>query len=135
MGRPRRDGRAHRHGAHGPSAGAGPARHRDRGPARGVGGPRHAAAGARQSRRQRGEGHRAEVSVAAGRRGGTARITVADRGIGIPADQRRQVLSSFHRAHTGQGYAGIGLGLAIVQRVVDRHGGTIGIGRTPAAPS
>ncbi|MER7282878.1 PAS domain S-box protein [Dactylosporangium sp. NPDC000244] len=76
-------------------------------------------------------GRRAEVTVAAGRSGGTARITVADRGIGIPADQRRQVLSSFHRAHTGQGYAGTGLGLAIVQRVVDRHGGTIGIEENP----
>nr|BFE61183.1 hypothetical protein GCM10020063_057090 [Dactylosporangium thailandense] len=73
----------------------------------------------------------AEVAVAALRSGGTARITVADRGIGIPADQRRQVLSSFHRAHTGQGYAGTGLGLAIVQRVVDRHGGTIGIEENP----
>ncbi|WP_432993106.1 PAS domain S-box protein [Dactylosporangium sp. CA-233914] len=76
-------------------------------------------------------GTRPYVRVTAERTGAAARISVADRGIGIPPDERRSVLSSFHRAHAGQGYAGTGLGLAICQRVVDRHGGGIDIDDNP----
>ncbi|MEV6929329.1 ATP-binding protein [Dactylosporangium sp. NPDC051485] len=76
-------------------------------------------------------GSRAEVTVSAERGPSQVCIRVADRGIGIPADQRQKVLSQFHRAHTGQGYAGTGLGLAICQRVIDRHGGTIDIAENP----
>jgi signal transduction histidine kinase len=60
-----------------------------------------------------------------------AEIQVADRGIGIPADQRSSVFESFARAHRGQAYAGTGLGLAICRRVVDRHGGTISVDDNP----
>ncbi|GAA3254983.1 hypothetical protein GCM10010532_104180 [Dactylosporangium siamense] len=56
--------------------------------------------------------------------GGGVQLTVADRGIGIPAEELGRVFTSFHRVH-GRGYAGTGLGLAICQRVVARHGGTI----------
>ncbi|MGI5239430.1 PAS domain S-box protein [Dactylosporangium sp. CA-139066] len=76
-------------------------------------------------------GSRAQVSVTAEHTAGVARISVADHGIGIPADQRQKVLSQFHRAHTGEGYAGTGLGLAICQRVIERHGGTIDIAENP----
>ncbi|GAA2362798.1 PAS domain S-box protein [Dactylosporangium salmoneum] len=76
-------------------------------------------------------GSRAEVTVSAERGPAQVCIRVADRGIGIPADQRQKVLSQFHRAHTSQGYAGTGLGLAICQRVIDRHGGTIEIAENP----
>jgi signal transduction histidine kinase len=60
-----------------------------------------------------------------------AEIQIADRGIGIPADQRSAVFESFARAHRGQAYAGTGLGLAICRRVVDRHGGTISVDDNP----
>jgi signal transduction histidine kinase len=76
-------------------------------------------------------GSRAQVLVAVERSADAARISVADQGIGIPADQRQKVLSQFHRAHTGQGYAGTGLGLAICQRVIERHGGSIDIAENP----
>ncbi|GIM96720.1 ATP-binding protein [Paractinoplanes toevensis] len=57
---------------------------------------------------------------------GRVRIDVADRGIGIPAEDQPRVFTSFHRAaqHAG-GYPGTGLGLAICHRVVERHGGWI----------
>ncbi|BFU43167.1 ATP-binding protein [Krasilnikovia sp. MM14-A1004] len=57
--------------------------------------------------------------------GDTVAVTVADNGIGIPADQHDAVFGTFHRAHRGKGYGGTGLGLAICQRTVQRHGGTI----------
>jgi signal transduction histidine kinase len=52
-------------------------------------------------------------------------VTVADEGIGIPAEQRDQVFEAFHRADTAQGYAGHGIGLAVCKRIVERHGGRI----------
>ncbi|GIF22965.1 signal transduction histidine kinase [Actinoplanes tereljensis] len=57
---------------------------------------------------------------------GRVRIDIADRGIGIPADEQPRVFTSFHRVaqHAG-GYPGTGLGLAICHRVVERHGGDI----------
>lgn len=55
------------------------------------------------------------------------RIEVADRGIGIPEGQHHAIFAGFHRAHHDAGYAGTGLGLAICVRVVERHGGTIGV--------
>jgi signal transduction histidine kinase len=57
---------------------------------------------------------------------GWVRIEVADRGIGIPDGQHEHIFESFHRAHRAAGYPGTGLGLTICQRIVHRHGGTIG---------
>ncbi|BCJ40449.1 hypothetical protein GCM10010168_82170 [Actinoplanes ianthinogenes] len=58
---------------------------------------------------------------------GWTRIEVSDAGIGIPEDERSRVFESFHRAQGAAGYAGTGLGLAICRRIVERHGGEIGI--------
>ena len=62
---------------------------------------------------------------------GRARIEVADRGIGIPDDAKPDIFDSFHRAHAEAGYAGTGLGLAICKRIVERHGGEIGVADNP----
>ena len=63
--------------------------------------------------------------------GGGARIEVADRGIGIPDADKPEIFDRFHRAHAGEGYAGTGLGLAICRRIVERHGGEIGVADNP----
>ncbi|WP_307873079.1 ATP-binding protein [Paractinoplanes ovalisporus] len=60
-----------------------------------------------------------------------ARIEVADRGIGIPDTAKPEIFDSFHRAHAEAGYAGTGLGLAICKRIVERHGGEIGVADNP----
>ncbi len=52
-------------------------------------------------------------------------VTVADEGVGIPADQRDRIFEAFHRAHAGRGYAGHGIGLSVCKRIVERHGGRI----------
>jgi signal transduction histidine kinase len=62
---------------------------------------------------------------------GWTRIEIADRGIGIPDDEKPSVFDSFTRARTAAGYAGTGLGLAICRRVVERHGGAIGVADNP----
>lgn len=84
-------------------------------------------------------GRTAEVTVTA-RRAGEGddtvwRVEVADRGIGIPADQRERVFGSFQRARGSEGYPGSGLGLAICARVVARHGGEIGVEDNPGGGS
>jgi two-component system sensor histidine kinase KdpD len=51
-------------------------------------------------------------------------IQVADRGAGIPPDERERVFEKFHRGgHAGGG--GVGLGLPICRGIVQAHGGTI----------
>jgi signal transduction histidine kinase len=62
-----------------------------------------------------------------------ARITVADTGIGIPAEELRDVFERFHRSSRVRdlGIPGTGLGLATSRLVVDRHGGTIELQPTP----
>ncbi|GAA3114058.1 hypothetical protein GCM10010466_01470 [Planomonospora alba] len=60
-------------------------------------------------------------------RGGTVAVTVADSGIGIPADQYDQLFTRFFRASTARraGIKGTGLGLAVTKAIVEAHGGTV----------
>jgi signal transduction histidine kinase len=56
---------------------------------------------------------------------------VRDHGIGIdPADQR-QIFERFERAVSSRNYGGLGLGLYIVKRIVEAHGGSIRVESTP----
>jgi PAS domain S-box-containing protein len=51
-------------------------------------------------------------------------FSVADNGIGIPAEYRADVFGIFKRLH-GKEYSGAGIGLAICQTIVSRYGGRI----------
>lgn len=57
--------------------------------------------------------------------GGDIVLTVADRGIGIPAEDMPRLFETFHRARNVRNISGTGLGLAIVKRAVELHGGTM----------
>ena len=54
-------------------------------------------------------------------------LTVADTGIGIPADEQERVFARFFRSSLSMAdeIQGAGLGLALVQTVVEWHGGTV----------
>ncbi|HEX5218041.1 MAG TPA: PAS domain-containing sensor histidine kinase [Verrucomicrobiae bacterium] len=56
---------------------------------------------------------------------------VRDHGIGIPAEDQKRLFQAFHRASNVGGIAGTGLGLVIVKRCVDLHGGTIAVESEP----
>lgn len=57
--------------------------------------------------------------------GTAAVVTVADTGIGIPADEQGNIFGRLHRARNVSAYPGNGLGLAIVKAAVERSGGTV----------
>lgn len=71
----------------------------------------------------------ATVRLAEGSEG--LRVTVDDDGPGIPEDQRARVREPFVTG-TSDGNKGLGLGLAIVQRIVDRTGGHFEIAEAPS---
>jgi signal transduction histidine kinase len=55
-------------------------------------------------------------------------LTVRDEGIGIPEDALPRIFEQFYRAENVVGrIAGTGIGLAGARRIVEQHGGTIGI--------
>jgi signal transduction histidine kinase len=56
---------------------------------------------------------------------GTVIFQIADRGIGISAEDRVRLFESFHRGTNVNNIPGTGLGLSIVKRCVDLHDGTI----------
>lgn len=70
------------------------------------------------------------ITVSARRRDGEVALTVADTGPGIPPEDMERVFDSFVRTiHDGQD--GAGLGLALVRRFVELHGGTVELESQP----
>jgi PAS domain S-box-containing protein len=53
------------------------------------------------------------------------RIVIADNGIGFDNKYAERIFAAFQRLHGQREYSGSGIGLAIVRRIVERHGGHI----------
>lgn len=73
-------------------------------------------------------GGRVEVRTIIGNNG-SIRIEVSDTGIGIEADQRDKIFSEFHQADRvrDEQLGGTGIGLSLTRRLVELHGGEIGV--------
>ncbi|AQG78580.1 sensor histidine kinase [Spirosoma montaniterrae] len=52
-------------------------------------------------------------------------IVISDNGIGFDAQYSERIFQLFHRLHTRSAFAGTGIGLSIVKKVVDNHNGFI----------
>ena len=55
------------------------------------------------------------------------RLWVEDNGIGIKPEYHHRLFGMFERLEAKENYEGTGIGLAIVRKVVERMGGTVGV--------
>ena len=63
------------------------------------------------------------------------RVEVQDNGIGIGEEYQEQVFNMFKRLHSTASYEGTGIGLALCKKIIERHGGDIGVTSSPGKGS
>jgi signal transduction histidine kinase len=68
------------------------------------------------------------IDISVSRRNGRLRVTVADRGPGVAADQVERLFEPYYRSDATANTVkdGVGLGLSIVKSIVQAHGGGVG---------
>ncbi|HUP03831.1 MAG TPA: CHASE2 domain-containing protein [Bryobacteraceae bacterium] len=78
-----------------------------------------------------------EIAVSAWEDAGLVRIAVKDQGIGMDQKEVKQIFQKFYRTRKAEesGEAGTGIGLSIVQQIVEQHGGRIEVTSRPGAGS
>lgn len=67
----------------------------------------------------------ATVHFALERKGTEAVVTVRDRGVGISAEDQQKLFTAFHRGANVGSRPGTGLGLMLVKRCTELHGGKV----------
>jgi signal transduction histidine kinase len=80
---------------------------------------------------------RTEVAVSGWNADGDVRIAVKDQGIGMDQKEVKRIFQKFYRTKKAEesGEAGTGIGLSIVQQIVEQHGGRIDVTSQPGAGS
>ncbi len=58
-------------------------------------------------------------------------ISVSDQGPGIPLEHQKRIFKPFERASSSRQISGLGLGLHIVSKIVEAHGGRVGVKSSP----
>jgi signal transduction histidine kinase len=76
-------------------------------------------------------GHWAPIDVSVSLRNAVAVISVHDQGPGIPPEERSQIFRPYWRGHMAQGIGGLGLGLHVVQQIVEAHSGRVRLESEP----
>jgi signal transduction histidine kinase len=68
-----------------------------------------------------------EIQAGRARKPGWVELAVRDFGPGIPEPDRERIFEPYVQVSEGRRSGGLGLGLAICRRLVEAHGGTIGV--------
>ena len=72
-----------------------------------------------------------KISILSAMNDGAWRISVKDHGIGISSDDQNRIFDDFEQVYTrGPNSSGTGLGLALVKRFVEMHGGVVEVEST-----
>jgi two-component system OmpR family sensor kinase len=71
------------------------------------------------------------VEVSGKTENGSIAISVADQGIGIPAGELKRVRERFFRGSNVGSIPGTGIGLSLVQQIIEQHGGRLFINSEP----
>ncbi|MGQ3413938.1 ATP-binding protein [Natrinema sp. LN54] len=75
------------------------------------------------------------IHVSADQDGNGVVIAVQDEGIGIEPDAQERIFEEFERLHSREEHTGTGIGLALCQRIVERHDGEIWVESEPGEGS
>ena len=75
------------------------------------------------------------IHIEAERHGRMWEVSVHDNGVGIAPENQDHVFEVFQRLHSRDEYAGTGIGLALCQRIVERHHGDIWVESEPGEGS
>ena len=77
-----------------------------------------------------------KIELAARKMGDLVRLEVRDSGPGIPPEEKKRIFEAFYRmTQNAKAAEGSGLGLAITQRLVELHGGELGLDSEPGSGS
>jgi len=77
------------------------------------------------------ENKRPKIKVTFEEKAGHYEFSVKDNGIGIPEEFFHRIFEPFTRLHPQQAYKGTGVGLNIVKKIIEEHGGEIWVDSTP----
>ncbi|APW99532.1 histidine kinase [Halobiforma lacisalsi AJ5] len=76
-----------------------------------------------------------KVHISAGRNGTDWTVSVSDNGIGIDPKDQDRIFEVFEGLHAADDYTGTGIGLAVCERIIERHGGEIWVESEPGEGS
>jgi signal transduction histidine kinase len=81
------------------------------------------------------ENTQAQVQIWAETQDDWVQLWIADNGVGIAPEHQQRIFRVFERLHGIETYPGTGIGLAIVQKGIERMGGEVGVESQPGKGS